>query len=247
MNEQEKVGGIMTKRRFRIDTGAYGGELVVGTVDEEFVKHFVEEGEGELIDHLHSLEWDEDVNKDLPKPFEDFYCWNETDDIEHCNGPYSDTEWYWTEVPADESDDWNNDIDGKEFKPWHLYDRETYHDDNDEAKEKHKVTPVLVYHTGEKGGFGSWFVETEGEDFDPLQVSYSTVATNVAEIVEDVWYSKEQLDHNMDWCDTRGKGDDVKVGWMNVDWHDTLDKIDMNEMWEGFEDSLEWRTENNES
>jgi len=236
-----------TKRRFRIDTGAYGGELVVGTVDEEFVKHFVEEGEGELIDHLHSLEWDEDVNKDLPKPFEDFYCWNETDDIEHCNGPYSDTEWYWTEVPADESDDWNDDVDGKEFKPWHLYDRETYHDDNDEAKEKHKVTPVLVYHTGEKGGFGSWFVETEGEDFDPLQVSYSTVATNVAEIVEDVWYSKEQLDHNMDWCDTRGKGDDVKVGWMNVDWHDTLDKIDMNEMWEGFEDSLEWRTENNEN
>ena len=236
-----------TKRRFRIDVGVNGGELIVGTVDNEFVKHFINESEGDLIDHLHALEWDEDVNKDLPKPFEDFYAWNECDDIEHCNGPYSDTEWYWTEVPADESDDWEDSVDGKEFEAYHLYDRETYHEDNDEAKEKHEVKPILVYHTGEKGGMGSWFVETDGADFDPLLVSFSTVATNVAEIVEDVWYNKKELEKETDWCDTRGKGDSARVGWMNVNWHDTLDKIDMNEMWEGFEDSLEWRTESNDN
>ena len=44
----------MAKRIFRIEAGRYGGETVIGEVDKEFVEQFIDEGEGELIEHLTS-------------------------------------------------------------------------------------------------------------------------------------------------------------------------------------------------
>ena len=40
----------MAKRIFRIEAGRYGGETVMGTVDEEFVSIMLEEDQEELID-----------------------------------------------------------------------------------------------------------------------------------------------------------------------------------------------------
>ena len=47
-----------------------------------------------------------------------------------------------------------------------------------------------------------------------------TVATTLAEIVENAWYDKEVLEENYDACDTTGKGYYARVGYMNTKWHD---------------------------
>ena len=243
----------MATRLFRIDTGINGGELVIGTVNEDFVKHFIDEDESDLIDAIYNAEHDPE-EYDGPEICEDFYSWSECDDLEHLYCSYGDTEWSWVEVPVDATpgtrDSMENEYEGEEFEPNHLYDREAYHSSNEGEKEKgYEVVPCLAYHTGEKGGMGCWFVETDGEDFDPKKVVYSTVASNVAEIIEDVWYDREKLELNQDWCDTRSKGDWVQVGWFNKDWHDTLEKQEQNmdEHWDSHEDWLDWQREQEEA
>ena len=234
----------MAKRLFRVDMGINGGELVIGKINDEFVRHFVNEDESDLIDALMNAEHDPEEFKasGLPEICDDFTAWNECDDIEHLNSSYGDTEWSWVELPAGTKpgtrDSMENEYEGESFEPLHLFDREAYHDDDDSAKDKHNVVPVLLYHTGEKGGMGCWFVETDGEDFDPNKFCYSTVATNVSEIIDQAWYNKEELDHSMDWADTRGKGDWARVGWMNMDWHDTREKRLKDEyLWELYDEN----------
>ena len=36
-----------------------------------------------------------------------------------------------------------NEYEGEVFEPLHLHDREAYHEDNDDAKEKYDVVPCL--------------------------------------------------------------------------------------------------------
>jgi len=217
----------MAKRLFRIDTGINGGELVIGTVNEAFVNHFLGEDEGDLIDALSNAEHDPE-EYDGPEICEDFYTWSEVDDLEHLYGVYADTEWSWVELPAGTKegsrDSMENEYEGEVFEPLHLHDREAYHEDHPDDGEKHDVVPCLLYHTGEKGGMGCWFVETDGEDFDPSKFCYSTVATNVAEIVDQAWYDKEEIECDQSWCDTRSKGDWMRVGYFNKDWHDTREQ-----------------------
>ena len=232
-----------TKRLFRVDTGINGGELVVGTVNEEFVKHFIDKEEHELIEALQTAEHDPD-EYDGPEICEDFYAWNECDDLEHLYGAYSDTEWTWIEVPADVNpgtlDSMENEYEGEEFEPMHLFDREAYHEKTDERKKDYDVVPCLAYHTGEKGGMGCFFIETDGEDFDPNKFCYSTVETMVGGIIDQAWYDKKELDYDQNWCDTRSKGDWVRVGWFNKDWHDTREKrLDDEYLWEGYDENLE--------
>jgi hypothetical protein len=98
----------------------------------------------------------------------------------------------------------------------------------------------MLYHTGEKGGMGCWFVETDGEDFDPNKFCYSTVATNVAEIVDQAWYDKEEIYCDQSWCDTRSKGDWMRVGYFNKDWWDTREKrLNDEYMWESYDENIE--------
>ena len=230
----------MAKRLFRIDTSNAGGELVIGTVNEEFVNHFIDEDENDLIDALANAEHDPE-EYDGPEIAEDFYTWSETDDLEHLYGVYGNTEWSWMEVTGMKSRDmYDDEYEGEKFEPLHLHDREAYHSDTDEHKEKYDVVPCLLYHTMEKGGMGNFFIETDGEDFDPNKFCYSTVATNVAEIVDEVWYDKQLIDCDQSWCDTRSKGDYVQVGYFNKDWHDTREQRQSDEyLWELYDENIE--------
>ena len=186
-----------------------------------------DEGESECMEALENAEHDESYYEG-PVICEDFCSWSEVDDLEHLYGVYADTEWSWVELPAGTEqgtrDSMENEYEGEVFEPLHLHDREAYHEDNDDAKDKHDVVPCMLYHTGEKGGMGCWFVETDGEDFDPSKFCYSTVATNVAEIVDQAWYDKEEVYCDQSWCDTRSKGDWMRVGYFNKDWHDTREQ-----------------------
>ena len=220
----EKLKG--RKRRFRIEAGRYGGELAIGEINPDFVEYWLDkEGdEADLIDHVNSYEWDDESGRDMEAPEigEDFNAWFDTDDVEHVNGAYSDGQWVAYEVPADGSDDYDFDND-RTFEATHLFSREAYH--NNEVPESHEddVIAVLAFHSGEKGNFGCWFVETEGEDFDPDKICFSSVETTIADIVERVWYNKEELDCEYDYADTTGKGYYASVGFLNKKWHDKYD------------------------
>ena len=201
--------------------------MTIGQVSEGFVKHFVDKPEYALIDYLYDLSCG-DNDPDIPDPVEDYDEWYDINDIEYLDGAAGKTTWSWVEIPVDavwgSMESMVNEREGEEFEPYHLYDREAYFDSNDEAKKDYpedKVVPVLMYYSTEKGSMGCWFVETDGEDFDPNKVAYSTVNTNVEEMLEDVWYDKEELEEQHEYKSTNGKGDYASVGWMNLNWHDT--------------------------
>ena len=62
----------------------------------------------------------------------------------------------------------------------------------------------MVFMSAEKGQFGVWFVDPD-EPFDPEKLVMSVNETHMGEFVEDVWYDKELLDADFDYCDTMGK------------------------------------------
>ena len=232
----------MANRLFRIDIGIYGGELTIGQVSEDFVKHFIDKDEQDLIDYM--FDWScGAADKDIPGPVTEECEYYDINDIEWLSGSVGETEWSFVELPIDVEPGTRESMDkeheGKKFEPHHLYDREAYFDDNDEAKEKYpddKVVPVLMYYATEKGSMGCWFVETDGEDFDPNKVAYSTVCTNIQEVLDTVWYDKEELWEQDEWKSTNGKGLYASVGWMNLNWHDTKESRDIDDYWEYFDE-----------
>lgn len=250
----------MAKRKFRIDGGRYGGEVVIGQVSPGFASYFAEEEESEVIDAvLEADDWSEPSEPDdalldpnsPPYPGvepDSFYIW-ENDEIEHLNGPYADGGFVVYEVPADGSDDWEYDNEVFNGEGQYAYSREGGYFGTEEPElineadeEGNKYVPVLAFHSCEKGGFGSWFVETDGEDFDPYKLGYGFVETNVAEIIETVYYDKVELDQDMDNNDTMGKSYHASVGWINMKWHDSFDAVKVD--WEEFDENVEYEKEN---
>ena len=216
----------MAKRLFRIDIGIYGGELTIGQVSEGFVKHFIDKDENELIDYM--SDWScGDADEDIPGPVTEECEYYDINDIEWIDGSCGNTEWSFVELPIDVEpgtrESMDNEREGEKFEAYHLYDREAYFADNEDDKENYpgKVVPVLMYYATEKGSMGCWFVETEGEDFDPNKVAYSTVCTNIQEVLDTVWYDKEELWEQDEWKSTNGKGLYASVGWMNLNWHNS--------------------------
>ena len=239
----------MAKKRYRIESGSRGGEVCIGKVNEGFVDHFIDEEEHELVEYVTGLGWEEEepedalVNPDgIPIPKKDFDAWYDCDEIEHLNSAYSDDQWTYTEVPADGTDDyaWEGAID---FNPVHLYGREAYIDDV-KPDDMTDYQPVMTFMSEEKGGFGAWFVDTDGEDFNPKKVAFSSTETSLYEMVNDCWYDKELLECDYDNNDTTGKGYCAKVGYMNMKWHDSDEKytdeyLVKNDFWECYEEELE--------
>ncbi|MDA8847157.1 hypothetical protein N9J02_00830 [bacterium] len=252
----------MAKRRFRIEGGRYGGELVLGEANPEFIKHYQDLDEGELIDVLleeDSQGWTSDdepedalLNPETPpSPVADpgygYNMW-ECDDVEHLNSAYADGGFYVYEIPADGTDDWDYEKVVYEGDGMLLYSREGGYFNREEPTENtEEYMPVICFHSSEKGTFGAWFVETDGEDFDEFKLGYTMVETNLAELIETVYYDKEELETDYDYNDSTGKSYGADMGWLNKKWHDSSDKYteeDMKMYWEEFDDNVEWEKEN---
>lgn len=218
-----------TKHRYRIEGGRYGGELAIGTVTPEFVNYWLskeDEGDSELVETVVAHEWEDasDADPNSPDPGDNFSGWYETDDKEHINGPYADGGFIVTEVPADRSDDYSWDMPQLNVDAYPLYSREAYVSNELPDKDSEdECVPVLCFHSSEKGSFGCWFVDTVGEEFDPKKLAFSSVETDLAEIVENIWYDKQLLEQDFDFADTTGKGYYACVGYMNTKWHDSPD------------------------
>jgi hypothetical protein len=239
----------MSKRIFRIEAGRYGGETVIGKVDKEFVEYFLEvDEESDLIEHVTSYDWDDgQPDGDAPIPKEDYYMW-ECDDIEHINSAYADSGFFVTEVTGLDSKHDYSETETPLEAVMPLYGREAYSmgtlPDDEDIKDDDNYVPTLAFHSGEKGGFGCWFVETDGEPFDKYKFTYGIVETDMGEFIDSVWYDKKELECDYDYNDTTGKGYYAGVGYMNTKWHDIGDKYiegaeSLNVYWEEFDDEVE--------
>ncbi len=237
----------MSKRYYKIDTGRYGGELAVGTVSKEFVDYWLpivaEEGQGDLIEHLQGIEWDDDDMMDANSPsLEDYYCWNENDDLEHVNGPYEDNQFSVVEIKLHEDAEyadgmlqWKDGVDhdystsmyeeigDEESHDYQagIYSRECYSTDSFESKDEEDYQPTLFFHSSEKGGFGEVYVETDGEDFDPELLQTGQLESDMGTLIESYWYDRKPLQIDFDYADTMGKGYYASVGYVNTKWHDS--------------------------
>lgn len=264
-----RYGGELTVGRVSADFVDYWRERVE------------EDGDSDLIQHVLGIEYDDEdmMDSDSPAISDDdsFYAWSETDDKEHLNGPYADNSYYVTEVKLHENVEisygalcWKEGVEpdwsthryeeiGDESEPMeydnHLYSREAYSTDPDssyyEEAQEYELHPVLFFHSAEKGGFGEVFVVTDGADFDPDLFAIGTCETDMGTIIETYWYDGAQLEVDWDYADTTGKGYYASVGYMNPQWHDTLDKYaadsdNIKELLEELADSVEWVKEQRE-
>lgn len=236
----------MSKRIFRIEFGNMGGELVIGKVDEQFVENWIGKSSDELVEYLHN--WDfrdtsQPNDEFTPLPKENFNAWNELDDIEHANNCYSDAGIFVNEVKEDDLYSRDNE---QKIDAYHLYDREAYFDEisksdleenlKDNIKGLDSYVPVITFMSTEKGELGCYFVETDGEDFDPKKLAYSTLETNLSSLIDKVWYNKKELYINFDNSGSTGKGDYARVGYMNIKWHDkNKSEEDLKEFWDSYD------------
>ena len=244
----------MAKYRYRIDSGRYGGELAVGKVTEEYAQYWApiieEEGEYETFipQELALSEWDddEDIDRDAPAIFEDsneLEGWYVCDDMEHINNAYADGGFFVSNI-TNEDDDWAYDENELEVEGYCLKGREGAYISTDDPAgeyEPNDYTPVMIFHSSEKGGFASWFVESD-EPFDPNKLVYSIVETHLGDFVEDVWYDKELLEANFDYNDTTGKSYEAAVGWITNKWRDPYvdpADADLSEYWEDYDYEME--------
>ena len=244
----------MAKYRYRIEGVRYGGELAVGSVTDEFAQYWApiieEEGAYEtFIPHVLALsEWDddEDIDRDAPAIFEDsneLEGWYVCDDMEHINNAYADGGFFVSNI-TNEDDDWAYDENELEVEGYCLKGREGAYISTDDPAgeyEPNDYTPVMIFHSSEKGGFASWFVESD-EPFDPNKLVYSIVETHLGDFVEDVWYDKELLEANFDYNDTTGKSYEAAVGWITNKWRDPYvdpADADLSEYWEDYDYEME--------
>ena len=241
----------MSKRYFRINTGRYGGEVAVGEVSKEFVDYWMpkvaEDGDGDLIEHLQGIEWDDEdmMDSDSPTPGEDFYCWNENDDLEHANGPFADSDFLVNEITLHEDAiyedgliQWKEDVDHDyntamfeeldegQYFPYEacIYSRECYSSSMDEDAVEADYKPTLFFLSSEKGTFGEVYVETNGEDFDPELLQTGQLESDMGEFIETYWYDRKPLQVDFDYSDSMGKGYYASVGYVNTKWHDEAEK-----------------------
>ena len=245
----------MAKRRYRVEGGRYGGELVIGKVSNEFVTKVISQDESELVDTVLSFDdWTQEIDENtehedpeqIPYPVENYYMW-ECDDIEHLNGPYADGGFTVYEVPANGEDDYDYDNEVWQGEAIYMYSREGGYFTNEPPKEMEDNVPVLAFMSSEKGTFGVWFIDTD-EDFDPYKLGVGVVETNLAEMVDRMYYDKVELDTDYDYNDTTGKSYHAEVGWLNTKWHDPFSKYDdLDEDYLAeFDENANWEREQNE-
>lgn len=255
----------MSKRYFKIDLGRYGGELTIGTVTQEFVEYWAEREEDELREHLQGVEFDDQdmMDNDSPnlKDAEDYPnpAYFEIDDILHISSAYADNEYTVSEITLKDgvtlkdgelinneglygNDCYDEDYDS-EVRSDYLWSvsRECYSSglDIDFEDDDAEYTPVLQYHSAEKGVFGEVYIETDGEDFDPNKLVISYVETDICEMIERVFYDNKEVNINYDQVGTDGKGMNFEVAYIRKDYIDSEDIQDqLDEVYEDINWSL---------
>ena len=245
----------MAKYRYRIEGGRYGGECAIGTVTEEFAKYWAPKlietsaHQSGFIDHVLSLsEWDDDDEQDPNSPDitaegNEIEGWYSIDDLEHINAAFADGGFTVTSVPADESDDYAYNESEQQVDAYWLKGREGgYISTDPDGETPEGCTPVMAFMSVEKGGFATWFVDTD-EEFEESKLVMTVNETSMGEFVEDLAYDKVWLEADYDYNDTTGKSYEATVGWSTDQWRDSYvepeEDKNIDEYWEDYEDNQE--------
>jgi len=146
--------------------------------------------------------------------------WWDTDDLEHCWGPFYDNVAFVCEL-----DDDGNEIEDSEIQtvPYILYKRNAIFEivgPNVELEcwvedKIDKFIPTMAVWQVEKGGFPYYDVETDNGGFDPYKLTVSVLDTYHGSFVLACYYNGDRLDYDGD-GGTTGKSTDVEIGWT---WH----------------------------
>ena len=238
----------MSKYFYRVDGGRYGGELAIGKVTADFVRYWQDKDQDDLVSHIVGLDWEdsEDIDTESPDPYEDMDQWNnwyECDDYEHDNNCYADDKFrvhnITGEKPMSQDAFASWDDNAVDVDAHYLMCRECYAQ-KEEPEDSEGFTPVLCFHSGEKGSFGQWFIETD-EPFDPKKLCFTQLETDLCTLVENLYYDKKQLDCEYDNSESNGKGYYAYVGWLKHEWHDTHNKVAkyMDDVWTEYDAEME--------
>jgi len=161
-------------------------------------------------------QWESEEESDLIEEVQDTFY--DDADLEHGFGMYSDSTLTIYEIKDGGEKEIENDIEAT-----CLVSREAYIADSDNGS-----VPVLLFHSAEKGIFCNWELETE--NFDPKLLATTVVETDVGEFIQDLYYDGKKLEADDSCVDTRGKGYCAKVGWINLEWHETSEKFEDKEL-----------------
>lgn len=254
--EREKPPGwVEPIHKYRIDPyfKAIGGEFVCGKVSEKFVKYWApivtESGPDKLTDHMKAIEgFDTFLDPNSPKVVDDEWGnppYRELENIEHFTLINSDQSFRVTEITG-EDDKFGaginelTNVDGN-----CLFSREGACITTEEPKVIERISeedlkdfvPVLLYLNINGGDFGSWFIGTDADGFDPSKLAYSQIETSLGIFIERLWYDKEELKRDDTYLgDSTPKGETSSIGWLNMKYRDSVEKytdqyIDENEFW----------------
>lgn len=178
----------MSKRYFKIETGRYGGELVVGTVDRAFVDYWSpkveDDGDSDLIETVTAFEWEgsEDGDPNSPKPTEEFCGWFENDDFEHVNGPFEDNKFVVTEIQLHEDAEY---VDG--MLQWkegvdHDYTTRMYEEITEIGEEEQHDYQTHVYSREAYTSSTHLTEDDNEEDFAPVLCFFSSEKGGFGEV-----------------------------------------------------------------
>jgi hypothetical protein len=221
-------------KTYKIEAYGYGGELAIGECNPAFVEYWNDivnaEGDSDLVDSLYNMgEYEHDPEDALidpetpPLPFieDDFKPYFEFDELEHRTSVFSDGKFKVVEIDPETGEETGNFDEEFEFNDFRvLASREAYLTDCGESPEpdNENFVPVLSCFGSEKGLF--WTATFETEEFNPDLLAFTLLESNLAELIDGVFYNFKELEMDHDELSTTGKGLSVTVGWMNKDWHD---------------------------
>ena len=206
------------KRKFRItvnESRAEGAELKIGTVSVEFVKYW-QKRDG-LIKHLGSIADGKEGDTNSP-PMRDGknFPWNECDDIEGILSPYEPTVNGFKVEEITAKGDVIIEKQLTDVVP--VYSRERYVNPiNMDDENSDRDVSVLTFLSGERG-CDNWFVETDGEDFNPKKLASGALETYFGEFVDAVFYDKKELELEIESGTEGTMNREASVGVIKSSW-----------------------------
>ncbi len=221
-------------RYYQLTITGHGGELCIGTVDEEFVEFWSEREAESLAGHIVSSRAPEDdrhfadspdlIGGENPEPYDiddvlhitaaDVGCTARVSEIRlHDNAEWFNGDVVWSSGFEECDDELWSEIDGdQEINLENIViGQEMYTSNTSEADSK----PVLQTRTVDRGEIFKAIFRTGPEGFDERLLRHSVLETDLGDFIERIWYGREELLLNPG--DTIGKDFGAKVGYWNED------------------------------
>ena len=73
----------------------------------------------------------------------------------------------------------------------------------------------MIIFEGQRGTFGRYYIQTNGEDFDASKLVKSVLETDLGDFIENCRYDQQLLAMDTNWLSTSGNGMDAYVGYLH--------------------------------